>query len=447
MEVRIKAYLRDREFYILTFLIGLIIFAFSTVKLDMLADEGHVLNLIKEHENFWSYITWTYQNLNGRIFANTLMYFFLKYNLLLFWRLLSITALLSIAYCICRFFGQAVSLKRLNITLLLVFCLGYRVLSSSMLWFTGAIFYLWPIAMTLYLLVAVSDSVYLNQSIKLEEKYGMHVLLGILVMLWSEQAALVLLGFIMLRFIHSFLVKRKLDIAVLLNIVIWITFFLLLVLAPSQSVRASNSSIYGYAVLTNGIVYFLENGVFWTFKSIFYEQRILVLLLGIITIVCVDKQKRSLLLSTFVILLPGGIVPLIISGLGSSAYADFNIYIYGFECFAGTTLTFTKIVPYLYWTVYTFIMIALILLNIRNRFTTGIIILASIATLVVMWFSPTMYASGNRTCLLFCIGLIILALKLMDDTKLYCTKVMVVPGLVNFMAFAIWMAREFIIYY
>ena len=442
----IKRTTKNAYLYLFISLIGIVIFSYSTVRLDALSDDGGYLRMIAENPGFYNYISFTYRALNGRVVANSLMYVMLQINFLPLWVAISAFATISIAYNISRMFGKPVTLKNMTVVLGLMMCMGFRVLSSSMLWFTGAIFYLWPVAILIYLLAQASNRFYRKTTVTFSWRYALEVFLGVTLMLWSEQAALVLLGFWILQIIHHLVVeKQKSNVWEFLAVGLWIACFLLMFLAPSQRIRMNN--VYGYAALEGGVGYLLQNGIYWTFQSIFKQQRILVLLFGLLTLLCANRNKHPILLRCFKMIWCIPLLSILMQGILFLLHKNASHDLFTFFYLPDAGYTLLNLLPYLYWTLYAVVLFILYFVNIEKKIFTGFILLASLATLVLMWFSTTMYASGNRTCMLFCIGMVALLTKLLlEKNKTYEILILGI-GIPHLLSFSILLAVNFVIHY
>lgn len=436
--------LKNYNFYFFILLLCIIVISFFSVKFDILSDDGHYMEMLKNYKSVSKFINFTYYNINGRIIANLIMYFFIKYKLLIIWKIISILSFLSISYNISKLFLKKPKLNNVNLILTLMMCCSYRVLSSSMFWFTGAIFYLWPVAILTYLLRLLSDDFFTKNRTKFSKKYVINVILGILLMFWSEQVSLVLIGFYACKFFYQTIIKKeKINLFDLISIIIWIISFLFMFLAPSQKIRMNVD--LGYDALNGGIFYMISNGISWMYRTIFLEQRILIIIIGIVTILYGGNKKTKKLLSIFKILLSISCFALIFEGASISEYIDIKNFFYSFNLINRSNLFSFDIIPYIYWTIYFGIIIIINLYNQKNPFMYLLIILASLLTLIILWFSPTMYVSGNRTCILFCIGIITLVYKIVKDNKI--TPYIESLGIINILLFILQISQKYIIFY
>ena len=442
----IRQVLRQPHFYLFVLLVAIFVVAFGTVKLEPLSDDGHYRIMIAEHPGFLNYLSYTYHQLNGRVVANTLMYVMLQLDCLPLWILISVAATVSIAFHTVHIFGNRFSWGTMSLTLGMFMCIGFRVLSSSMLWFTGAIFYLWPIAIVFWLLARLYVRYRNETPLTFGWRGCLELLLGVSVAFWGEQFALVLIGFWLCYLANIvFLKKKKPSWFELLLICAVMGGFLAMFFAPSQAIRMTN--VYGYEAYKGGIGYLLANGLYWTYQSLFVHQRLLMILLGALTLFCIDRNKHRALVAAFEIVLCLPIVALLTHGIHFGASVDFAQYIYQIRYLPDASYSLATVTPYLFWTLYTALMLTLFLLNTQKKAFTGLVLLASVASLVIMWFSTTMYASGNRTCALFCFAVIALMLKFVSEHEKYYSPVVIGVGICNIMLLIIPLARQFVIFY
>ena len=446
----VKSYLKrtakQPTFYLFALLVGLLIVAFSTVRLDPLSDDGHYRIMIAEHPGFLNYLSYTYHYLNGRIVANTLMYVMLQLDFMPLWVLLSTLATVSIAFHMARMLGRSVGWQAMSLALGMMMCIGFRVLSSSMFWFTGAIFYLWPIAVLFYLLSGLCDRYQSGATLSFSWKGCVDLILSVAIAFWGEQFALVLIGF-WLCYVAAvvFLKKKKPSWFEIVLLLLVLGGFLAMFYAPSQAIRMNN--VYGYAAYEGGLGYLLANGIYWTYQSLFVNQRLLMILFGVLTLLCVDRTKHRSVVVAFEIVLCIPIVALLTHGIHFGACVDVARYIYQFLYLPDAGFSIGTVMPYLFWTLYTALLLTVFLMNTQKKGMTGLVVVASVASLVIMWFSTTMYASGNRTCSFFCFAMIALMLKLLMEREKSYLPIVTGVGVVNLLLLIVPLAKQFVIFY
>jgi len=315
-----------------------------------------------------------------------------------------------------------------------------------MLWFTGAICYLWPIAVTVYLLARLSVRYHAEAPLKFGWRGASELILGLAVMFWGEQFALILIGFWLCYLGYVlFGKKQKPSWFECLFACALLVGFSAMFFAPSQALKMTN--VYGYAAYEGGIGYLLANGLCWTFQSIFVHQRIFVILFGVLTLLCADRGKHRVLLFVYEIVLCTPILSVLLNGLHFGIPVDPTEFLYRIVYLPDVGYTVNAWIPYLFWTLYTVLTLTVFLMNTKRKRFTGLILLASVASLVIMWFSTTMYASGNRTCTVFCIGMLVLMLKFLMEHEKDCTAIVLGTGLYNILLLAVPLANHFYVFF
>lgn len=447
MSISEKYFLQKKQFFLFLFLLGILFLAYKLIVLDLNADEGYYIRyLIEPSANYFDYIRKCYLTLNGRLIGNTLCYLFLAYKVMPVWRIISIISVLVIAYNVSRYYTGTNNLKTVNTIILLFFCCGFRILSSSSLWYVGAIFYLWPAAILSYILTNIADDFYDRKLIKPGRKYFLSLILGSLIMMWSEQCALLLLGFYFVELMYNKVFrKRSFNIWHMSCVILWFLFFLILMLAPAQNIRMNGD--LGYNGLSGGILYFLQNSFFWIYDMVFVQQKYIVLLFGFIVLLCSDKSKNPLLYKLMTFLIPIPFISCMMNTLANPGYVDTSWLCFNIQILDGSS-PISLYYPYIYWTIYTIVLIMLYMYNIKNPFASAIIFSAVFMTLVMMLISPTMYESGKRVGLIFFIGIISLIIKIMIEKDKNFQLVIGSFGIFNFLSLVIvYLKNGFIIYY
>jgi len=130
------------------------------------------------------------------------------------------------------------------------------------------------------------------------------------------------------------------------------------------------------------------------------------LVLGAVTMFSADSQKHPVLVKTFMVIFPLPFIALFENGAFIPGYVKPGNLFYSFVYVTYTNLSMTVLFPYFYWSLYSILLLLIVLDVVRDAYSVLLITAAPLATLVVMWVSPTMYLSGNRTCALFTLGLI-----------------------------------------
>ena len=130
----------------------------------------------------------------------------------------------------------------------------------------------------------------------------------------------------------------------------------------------------------------------------------------------------------------------------AQSYIDLSKFFFGFKLI--TKASFTTLFPYIYWTLYMVFLLVLFFRIIQQPLVSALVLLAGTLSLCIMFFSPSMYISGQRTSFFFCIAVISLCTKLMSEQNCEAFPIVASIGLLNLLSLAgFYAVNGFVIYY
>lgn len=345
---------------------------------------------------YWYWLKEFYCSWSGRITVSTLINIFANTPIIVF--KISNTIIFGlIIYFMYRIIN--VLSKDLNKTikkLLLfcipgfIYCINIRVISSGCLWLSGALNYFWPLGCCL---IALYPFICELKEIECKKRNYIIFFLANFIAAFAEQTAMVLICFGLITFFICKLEKRKLNKLLIVHYIMIVIFSMILFLAPGNAVRSEAEELlwyYDFGMLSIGdkilqsFSYFVDNIINDNF-ILFGALVINIFLLNI------EKNKKSwlkLLLSYI----------LLMYLLVSVSFAKYNIFNLG-----NISINhFYKIenVLKLILNAIIFSVIGMELMyvfeNRKNGLIISILYFASICSAIVLGFSPTIFASGNR---------------------------------------------------
>lgn len=345
-----------------------------------------------------------YHTWSGRIFPDAMEFTFLR-NWVWLWHLINPLFILLLAYGIVRIWKREVGLLELLASLAILGYLKDNVLSSGFFWITGSMNYLWPITLGVWAMIPYADLVFRKDRVENNLLLILTLIFGFLASIGNEQAALCMSCFAVLAHLELIRQKRGQDKRLVLITFAIIAGTCILLFAPGNQVRWVKEVAYwypGFGQLTIKDHFYL--GTIWGFGKLFVDMRNLVLLLSIFAIILAlkDKNTRSNKIFQLFTILFAIILWFHINGLGLGQLYGFN----EIKNFRFTSTLFSlaflqknfiiSIFPYSFWTIYSFMLVYLLVKSSKQRLFVLVNFLAAAATLMVMFFSPTIYASGNR---------------------------------------------------
>ncbi|MFB3161106.1 DUF6056 family protein [Neobacillus sp. 179-J 1A1 HS] len=403
------------------------------------------------------WIQFRYFEWSGRIIPDILSYYLLDGKLWI-WRLLNPFIILLLAYSIIRIIKGHVSTKYLVLAILTLGYIHQGVLSSGFFWVTGSLNYLWPIALGLFAMIPLADKVFRdkkNSDARLP--FIIFILCGFLASISNEQVALCISCFSIAAHICLFFQHKHQETKFFIFTGIMVIGTIILLIAPGNQVRMESEIASWYPEFNDlSFLKHLYVGVVWFFDKMFNEMRILVFTLAAITVTgyLLDSELRKLWLSKFFALLFAIILGALLLGNEMNLFYNFskintiNItpnFTYLWEVKYSLIIA---LIPYLFWSAFSLILIILVVRKSENRFFILLCFLGLIASIAVMFFSPTIYASGRRvltvgSVLFSLINIYFLIKHKMLDNKLGLLVYSIIPVINLISMTAKWLAWGF----
>ncbi|WP_251551939.1 DUF6056 family protein [Neobacillus muris] len=345
-----------------------------------------------------------YMDWSSRIFPDAMAYLLLDHKVWL-WRLFNPLLLIFLAAAMARIWKRKITLLEILAVLSILGFFAQNVLSSGVFWITGSMNYLWPITLGLLVMVPFADKIFRNLSLNNNFLFTLYLLLASLASVGNEQVSLCISCFAILSHIVLLAKKQSLDRKLLAMTIVMILGTSIMLLAPGNEERWIQEAAYWYPGFENlTLKEHLYLGTIWAFGKIFYDMRFLVFLGSFITIItCFQSEqlKNHFIFKIFTISFTG-IIIINLTGLGQEWLISFT-NIKDFD-FSANLLSFYKmnkpfilaLFPYIFWIIYSLMLGYLMIKSTKYKIFVSICLLAFIATLAVMFFSPTIYGSGNR---------------------------------------------------
>lgn len=356
----------------------------DTVFRDAFRNYGGVRGWLKVYTETWS----------GRIVPHFLLILFLNRNII-FWRFANSIVFLLLAVSIYRISINSNDnySDRKKTIIATIICGGIlfipsQVIYSGGIWITGSFTYLWPTVCVIFAMIPF------KRLIVGESNNPIILILGTLCAVfscYSEQTAAVLLVFSGLTIIYSLFTKSK---AKIYHFILFVTIVInsyISLSAPGNKVRTTAETLMWYSdfdMLSGIDKVFL--GVNLAFSHIFGQATLLMLGLSLVILVLVTKKTNDIFTNTIATL------PVI--------FAVFNLIV-NTKIFDIKTIDMVN-VRSLHQYIYIFIgiFVCLIILYLffivfdkyQMAIIAGLLFAAGISSIIVLGFSPTMYASQNR---------------------------------------------------
>ncbi|MEH7356557.1 DUF6056 family protein, partial [Neobacillus drentensis] len=357
-----------------------------------------------QNYNIFEWIKIRYFEWSGRLFPDILSYYLLDGRVWI-WRLLNPLSILLLAYSILRIIKSEVSTKGIIISILTLGYIHQGILSSGFIWITGSLNYLWPIAFGLFAMIPYSDKVFRNKNVTERIPFLLFLLFGFLASISNEQVALCITCFTIISHLYLYFQHKDQEPKLFISTGLITIGTLILLFAPGNEVRLE-SEINSWYPEFRELSFFnhLYVGTVWFFDKMFNEMRILVFTLAVITIAgyLMNRNDRKLWLFKLFALLFAIVLAAILLGNEMNIFFNFskittiNITANLAYIWQAKYSIIIALIPYIFWAAFSLLLIILVCKKSENRLFILLCFLALIASISVMFFSPTIYASGRR---------------------------------------------------
>ncbi len=415
---------------------------------------------------YFGYIISRYLMWSSRLTTDSALYFIQKMPLsvsMYLWRILDGALIIAYSYSISRItLGPLKNwTKQHNLSyLVILFLTGYLctgLLLKAFFWKVGSINYLWPTAFALLAFVRFSDYFLFDA----EFPSAFYFSLAMIAFIWAgvghEQVALIMLGFSVLMAAVSFY-KKSLNWKLCLWLFLSVAFVLLHVLSPGNNHRFYHETHHWFPAFSSlTFEQHLFVGYTWMINTIFHTNAVLIFLLSLLaTVQLYFHSPFNSATAKYWYLLPAlalGIFIFSNSTVHFSPYNDVHKLFFDFQSVKLTDLTKIGNVaqpyyshrvidwfPYIFWSIYFCFLVVLScvgIADVRKRTAMLFCYIGAVGSLFVMFFSPTIYASGVRTSMVFdtlmLIGICFLLSELKNRLSLWLVLLVLIQPVLHFL--------------
>lgn len=364
---------------------------------------------ISHQQNYFEYISNRYMTWSARIFPDSVMYFIFSLPMIIYWSVTSLAMILT-SYSIVRITKRDVKTFDIFVVCTLLGFMNFEMFFHSFLWITGAVNYLWPLALGLFSMIPYADYVFRGTKWTKKSWIFLSILATLLFSMSNEQYLIVgfcaaLTGHLML-----FFKKEKQTLFLLVKTSLMFLGFLLMYFAPGNALRLQRETEKWYPDFNElSIFSHIKVGLNFMVTGIYNNIFSLFLLVVLSSILLLKLDRSSFVIISLVIaclscmyLFPG-----FSSGLGQIYnYSAKQIFSIG---------AFTTVVKNFFVAFLLFIVAAISVYKSASykRFSL-LCMIAALLSIIMLWFSPTLFASGSRVFVCAGVLLLIVAFDLVN---------------------------------
>ncbi len=320
--------------------------------------------------------------------------------------LINLGFIILLAYALLRITRQKITWATLCLVPLLVGYVNYAVLHDGFLWLTGAVNYLWPAALGAYALIPFADSYFGNDKIQ----HGwVYLLAGTAFSLINEQFLVCAFGISLVYWLGILHQRQRIQWLPVVNSLLFLAGLLFMYLAPGNRLRTAAEVKHWFPTFYDlTIGGHLRVGVSWLFTALNQNFFWLLLLLAVLALILLSLHRlRFIFYTGYLLFLAGYLVrPEIVN--------NFNLV--NTTAWTASLGQFVLcIIPYLFWGGFLIVLLTNIILVAYRPVFLLLCCVAALLTSMIMWFSPTIYGSGNRVFTATAVLLVVVALALLKQ--------------------------------
>ncbi len=413
----------NRLYKILLFITFAVGFALCCLITYSDGDDAFFLKTLENHGGIFDFVSFLTKTMNGRV-STTFTLWFVFSSPIWFWRFLNALAITEYVF---MFTKISQIIRKENSKLLSSFfaccsfaVMGVGIFGYSCLWITGSVNYLWPCVTAMIALYPILKTSFNTKTVIRPSVWIAAIFAGIYTCLAQEQIAAITVVASLIMCVQIYLVNKKIHLQALISCLLFLFATVLLIAAPLTSNRTEREVLRwlpDYLILTapqklfitlQWIAHSVSHGLKWIFTAIWvYALTVFI------------KRKQVLHTIVTVILIIVSVCSSFFSVLSDVGLDKLDMTKKVEHAPLISDLGTVNIIALCFWLlvlVLSFAMILKILSTAKLKIATGLIYLAGIASLAVMFFSPTIYASGERSLYYASVCLLIIAVIIANET-------------------------------
>lgn len=384
--------------------------------IEMQTDDGWFMKVPRNY-TWLGYVSWRYMNWSARLLPETALYFIFLIPVNLYYVINSLFTCLLV-FSIARIFTVKSSVKQLILAACTVFFIDFSVLHSTLFWFTGSVNYLWPLALGTFLMIPYADYFYRE---KKEVKPLRYFIPTVLFSISNEQFLVCALGVVCVFHLCLIIKREKQNIWLCLNSLVLLAGFLLMYLSPGNKLRLdAETKTWMPDFESLSFLGHIRRGMSWFFDGWYHSFFAILLAITLLTILQLKHKKIKDVLLGYTFFAASFSLVLKESSFNFILIKD-NFWIDKIKSGSVINIETAKaILPFIVWGIFLLVLFVAIIVTLDNKIFAALLLAASVLSSLIMWLSPTMYASGTRVflCSGFFLGLVLYQL-LNQQIKMY----------------------------
>nr|WP_240541176.1 DUF6056 family protein [Bifidobacterium colobi] len=379
-----------------------------------------------------------YLNWSGRVFSESAAAVFIPLDQM-WWRIADALMVALLVYSIIRLVSDTMTVSAVLMGYAGIWLLPPQMMKNAVYWVAGSFAYLWPSALALFSAILLMD-IYKGKPTRY---WGWRIPLVFLASLGVEQTGLCLCAFGAVTVLVVWLRQKTVSVPALVFTVVAAIGVVIELVSPGSHLRTISEANYWYKEFpTLSVSRKVVRGVIWqTYSTTKYLLPIIaVMAIGLLVAMARDlKRSESIELEGMSARTSAVVVNcmcvltamlVMIMCLDATGTRKMLMHFYG----GGPRI----IIAYLFWGVLFTAWALIVVLYSHSPKFTALMLLACIAATAVMYFSPTIYASGVRSMFASSLMLIMLIhIARLEHPHRFWYWIIGLPAALNFVHFVL----------
>lgn len=402
--------------FVALFIVMLIMHSFTNFFRDDLYFSTQLLN-----NNLFDYIKMRYLTWSSRIITEIYFVFFTNHRTL--WIFIDSLAFSLIAYLLSKLFNKDDNVKLNWIIIAMVLIYPFTDMSSAG-YITTTIFYIWPLLAFLYIMYILKQITHNKQITKWQI---LLLVIAIINAVTSEQACLLTAGFTFLTILQKVLNKNfkikenKILLTIFSSCILYLIF---IATCPGNHMRTISETATWYPSYANfNILPKIYLGIIPTFSVIINNGVIVTLTALFLCVFTLKKNNKCYNKIISIILLMFFLATTVFKNNLLNIFPNFNYFYEILALESLPNLNLLNILPFILCSISLIGIIYLLYINFKDEILLPIIFIAGFCSRFIMGFSPTVFASHERTAIFFYFSMlmidIIIYSKLQKDKNIF----------------------------
>jgi hypothetical protein len=390
--------------------------------------------------NLFELIKSQYFNWTGRLSGVILSYFSTN-TFGVFYKLINPLFIFLCGYSISRYFSKPINVRHLLIALLCFSLISRPALGDAVFWYSGSYSYVVPISLILFCMIPYADSYFRGENKMSIPRFVLFAFTGIIGAMGQEQAAIVMVGVVVIFHTVKLIKKERLSPLFFVLTAILIAFTIIDIKSPGNANRWQVELIARFSTFDKlSIVAHIKLGLYCFFEEIVNHFTYTILALSGLIMYSFKKfigkwrWAAIVFYAQFTVFVIAKVISTFLHTYktGTGRLFNFNLMMESYELGTKTLLgqvsafhIILGLTPFIFWSIFLALMITLIYKISEKPIFTLLCITASFVTMIVLYTSPTIFASGERPYFVSFIMFNIIIYLLIVKSKLFYNKIFI----------------------